>query len=226
MLFRSVYQEVDLGLENDQINGLAFGSDGRLWLATMAGAAVQAPDGWTTYTIGNSGLGSDSVFTVAVQPLVKGDVIWFGTLTGVSAFDTFTGEWQQFNAQDLDLGWGGVSDLLVDSQGRVWVATLGGGISRYSDGNWTTLTTTNSELPYNNVSEIAEGPAGEYWISVSRPDETGGLLVRVRGEDWHVFRPNLTGYMGGEVLAVEVDAAGRHWFATRTKGINIYEGTR
>jgi len=221
-----VFQEVELGLENDQINGLAYGSDGRLWLATMAGAAVQAPDGWTTYTIDNSDLGSDSVFAIAVQSQPTGEVVWFGTLTGVSAFDTFTGEWQQFNAQDLDLGWGGVSDLLVDSQGRVWVATLGGGISRYSDGNWTTLTTTNSELPYNNVSEIAEVPAGEYWISVSRPDETGGLIVRVRGEDWHVFRPNLTGYMGGEVLAVEVDSAGRHWFATRTKGINIYEGTR
>jgi hypothetical protein len=222
-----VFQAAELGLENDQINALAIGNDGRVWVATMGGVAVQSRRGWTDYTRGNSGLISESVFALAVQPQPTGDVLWFGTLAGVSKMDTFTGEWQGYTAKDLNLGWGGVDDLLVDSERRVWVATLGGGISRWDGSQWTTFTTTNSELPFNNVAEISESAPGEYWISVSRPNETGGLLVRVVGDDWHIFRPILTGYGGSEVMAVLIEArTGRIWLATRTMGIYTYSNQR
>lgn len=213
----------DLGLESDQINALAFGSDHRLWVATMSGVAVHSGAGWKSYTTGNAELPGESIFTLAIQPGGSGDVLWFGSLDGVSALDTFTGEWHRYTGRDLNLGWGGVSDLLVDSNGGVWVATLGGGISRWNGNQWTVLTTTNSDLPYNSVSEISESPTGEIWLSGTKPDESGGVLVRISGEEWQVYRPFLSGFSGGEVMAVARDATGRMWFATRTAGISIYE---
>ncbi len=221
-----IIHAVDLGLENDQINALALGSDHRLWVGTMTGAAAQSGDGWVSYTLGNSELPGESIFALAVQPGTSGDLLWFGTLDGVSALDTFTGEWRRYTARDLNLGWGGVSDLLADSKGRVWVATLGGGISRWEGDHWTIFTTTNSELPYNSVSEITEDTTGIIWLAGSKPDESGGVLVRVAGDDWRVYRPILSGFIGGEVMAVTQDAAGRMWFGTRTAGINIFDEQR
>ena len=218
-----VIKAEDFGLENDQINALVLGSDHRLWVATMAGAAVQSGDGWQIYTLGNSGLASESVFSLAIQPQPSGDVIWFGSLDGVSRLDTLTGEWQHFTAHDLNLGWGGVADLLVDSGGQVWVGTLGGGISQWDGMQWTTLTTSNSELPYNSISEIAEVDSGEFWLSASRSDEAGGVLVRISDGEWQIYRPFLSGFTGAEVMAVAKNSSGRFWFATRTEGINIFD---
>jgi hypothetical protein len=216
----------DLGLEGDQVNALALGSDHRLWVATMTGVAVQSGTGWVAYTLGNSELPGESIFSLAVQPGISGDVLWFGALDGVSAFDTTNGEWERYTARDLNLGWGGVADLLADSRGRVWIATLGGGISRWEGDHWTALTTTNSDLPYNSVSEIAEDMDGEIWLSGTKPDESGGVLVRVVDDGWQVYRPFLSGFTGGEVMAVAQDATGRMWFATRTTGINIFDERR
>ena len=216
----------ELGLESDQINTLALGSDRRLWIGTMAGAAVQSGDGWTTYTLGNSELPSESIFALAVQPGPSGDMIWFGSLDGVSELDTFSGEWQRYTARDLALGWGGVADLLADSSGRIWVATFGGGISRLDGDRWTVLTTTNSDLPYNSVSEITELAGGAIWLSGTKPDESGGVLVRIVEDEWQVYRPSLSGFTGGEVMAVAQDGSGRLWFATRTEGISIFDEQR
>ena len=221
-----ITRAAQLGLLGDQVNALAIDSQGEVWVGTMAGLASSSAGGWNTYTSANSDLGSEAILALAVQSGPAGDIIWVGTMAGVSALDTRTNTWRYYSPEDLDLGWGGVADLLVDSHGRVWVGTLGGGISRWDGTAWTTLTTTNSELPYNNVSEITELNPGEFWISASRPDQSGGLLVRVVDDEWKVYRPNLTGFSGGEVMAVAQDGLGRLWFGTRTVGIDLFEQHR
>ena len=37
----------------------------------------------------------------------------------------------------------------------IWLGSLGGGVSRYSNGIWTTYNTSNSALPYNDVYAVA-----------------------------------------------------------------------
>lgn len=221
-----IFHAEDLGLASAQINALELGSDHRLWVGTMAGAAVYSGSDWEPYTLGNSQLPGESIFALAVQPGEAGDVLWFGTLDGISAFETFSGQWFRYTARDLNLGWGGVADLLADSQGRLWVATLGGGISRWEGDHWTVLTTSNSKLPYNSVSEITETANGEIWLAGSKPDQSAGVLVRVIADDWQVYRPFLSGFSGGEVMAVAQDTLGNIWFGTRTIGINIYDNHR
>jgi ligand-binding sensor domain-containing protein len=129
--------------------------------------------------------------------------------------------WTSYTSQDFDLGWGGVADLLVDSSGQVWVATLGGGLSLWDGQRWSYYRTSNSPLPYNTVQEIVELSPGIFWICSSIPNESGGVVTRFAGQDWRTYKPILTGYPGSEALAVAQDSLGRLWFGTRTSGVVI-----
>lgn len=46
----------------------------------------------------------------------------------------------------------------------IWLASLGGGVSRYSSGTWTTYNTTNSALPHNDVYAVAVDASGTPWM--------------------------------------------------------------
>jgi hypothetical protein len=217
-----VYRAADMGLESDQINDLALaGQD--LWVATQAGAALFDGVNWTAFTEHDPGLTDNAVFALAVQPQTQGELIWFGLSSAVVSYNTHTGAWQTASGAQVGLGWGGVSDLLVDSSGRLWVSTLGGGISLWNGLGWSYLRTSNSDLPYNTVTDVEEFDPGAFWIATSIPNNTGGVVSRLEGEEWELFRPIFSGYTGAETLAISRDALGRIWFATRTQGIYLYE---
>jgi hypothetical protein len=217
------YTPENSGLPAGQVNALALDQNGRLWVGTPAGAAVFDGQAWQAYTADNSGLAGAAVFSVALQEGQSGTKIWFGGLEGVACLDAARGEWQTFTAQDFDFGWGGAADILVDSNGAVWVATLGGGLNRWDGQSWRYYRTSNSDIPYNTVSEIEETKPGLYWIGTALPNAAGGVLARFDGQQWRTYTPNLSGYSGAEVLAVAQDDLGRLWFATRTSGVDVYD---
>ena len=220
------FHAVDLGLESEQINDLAYdisGSQPQLWVATQAGVAAYDGRSWMAYTSQNSGLLDDAVFAIAVQSSAPGSLVWFGTLTGVVSYNPQTGTWQTTSTAQVDPGWGGVSDLLVDSGGNLWVSTLGGGINVWDGLSWSYYRPSNSDLPYSMVQDVEELEPGVFWIATSRPNETGGLVSRLSGDEWKDYRPIFSGYTGAETMAIAQDLSGRIWFGTRTKGINIFE---
>lgn len=218
-----VYRGRDYGLMSEQVNAVAVDSAGRVWIGTQKGAAFWDGAGWTAYTVETSGLVDNAVFSLIIQQLDEGQRIWFGTLRGVSVFDAETDAWTSYTSADVDLGWGGVSDLLVDSDGQVWVSTLGGGISLWDGQNWRSYRASNSPLPYNTVQDVLELAPGAYWICTSKPGEAGGLVTLLNEDDWRTYKPVLTGYPGSEALTAAQDSLGRVWFGTRTDGVVIYD---
>jgi hypothetical protein len=86
--------------------------------------------GWKPFTKESSGLVDNTVFSIAIKQNAGNPVIWFGTLSGLSRMEPSTGQWQSYSGQDINLGWGGVSDLFFGSTGKLWVCSEGGGISR------------------------------------------------------------------------------------------------
>jgi hypothetical protein len=220
-----VYRAADLGLKSDQINDLAI-EQGRLWVATQAGTAVYDGASWASYTIENSALTSNAVFALAVQPLTQGNLVWFGTLNGVVSYNTQRDAWMPASSEQESWGVGGVADLLVDSSNRLWVATLGGGISVWDGSNWTHFRTSNSDLPYNTVTEVEEVEADMFWIATSLPAEAGGVVSHLADQEWITYKPIFSGYSGAETMTIARDGLGRLWFGTRTAGIDIYEERR
>jgi hypothetical protein len=219
----------DLGLAPAPVYALIGRSDGRLWAGTGAGAAVYDGQMWTPYTASSSGLGDNQVLALAVQPHAReqsdGDWIWFGTRSGVSRLDTTTGDWLSF-ASDFDPNWGGVPCLLVDSAGRLWAGTFGGGLGLWDGTAWQFYRTGNSDIPFNTVQALAEVEPGVLWIGTAPPAEVGGVLAEFDGQAWKTYTPRNSGFSGAEPLAIARDAEGRWWIGTRTAGVDVYQRSR
>jgi ligand-binding sensor domain-containing protein len=213
------YQVSDLGLPAAEIYALATGSDGRIWTGATSGAAVFDGQRWTPFTTANSGLVDAWVLSLAIEPLPEGDHVWFGTRAGISRLDTASGTWTNYT-QGLE---GGVTTLLLDSQGRLWAGTIGGGLGRWDGTGWQFYTTGNSELPFNTVTALAEVESGVLWVGTAAPAEAGGMLSEFDGQQWTDYNQRNSGYSEAEPLTIALDADGRWWTGTRTAGIEIYQ---
>ncbi len=218
----AVYREKDFNLSSDQVNTIAIDRENRVWIGTLAGAAVYDGTGWKSFTAESSGLEDNSIFTIAIQSDTGNNLVWFGSLYGISRYDLNADQWQTYTRNDIDLGWGGVSDLFIDSTGILWVCTEGGGISLWDGKVWSSIKVSNSRLPYSTIETVAELEPGVFWIAASIPNTSGGVLARYNGTDWRVYEQGLSGYSGAETVSITKDDTGRYWFGTRTDGIDLY----
>ncbi len=219
-----VYRESDLGLADDRINALALGGDGRLWIGSGSGLAVFDGQSVARFTRAGSGLVNDYVLSLAVETRSGGDVIWVGTLDGVSRFEPAAGAASaaaSFTSEDSGLGVGGVACLAVDSAGRVWAATLGGGLSLWDGAAWHSFLTSNSDIPNDTVQEVYESEPGILWVGTALPMDVGGTVSRWDGTAWRAFTSSNSGYSGAEPLAIVRDGNGRLWIGTQTAGVDL-----
>jgi ligand-binding sensor domain-containing protein len=219
------FRAEEIGLSGDQIHSLAAGSDGRIWAATSTGAAVYDGTSWQAFTTA-SGLVHDAVFAVAVEADLNGDRVWFGTLEGVSSYDTSTGNWQSFSRADLSDFGGGIAVFLTDSQGRLWMGSRGGGLYWLDGAIWQVYRTGNSDIPHNTIEAITEYPNGTIWVGVSVPTTVGGVVASLQDGLWTTYSPRNSGYSGGEPISLAFDTNRRLWIGTRTAGVDIYQFAR
>ncbi|MBL7183688.1 MAG: transcriptional regulator [Anaerolineae bacterium] len=217
-----IYRAVDLGLEQDKVHAVEVGSDGRLWVGTSAGAAVFDGQKWTPFTAATSELLDDFVMSLAITPQPQGDVVWFGTHSGVSRLDTATGDWISATAEDTGLEWGSVAELLIDSSGRLWAGTLGGGLCLWDGEAWHSYRVSNSDIPFNTVQAVFEAEPGILWVGTALPNNVGGVLATFDGKRWITYTPRNSGFSGAEPLAIAQDEKQRVWVGTRTGGVDVY----
>lgn len=151
---------------------------GGLTFATAKGAALydEVAGTWFFYSTANSSIASDNVTAVEASP---GGALWFGTAdAGVSrTLNPLT--WDYFDAGS-GLGSNHVRDILIASDGTVWVAT-GGGVSRFQNGAFSTARVVNAGLPSNSVRALAEDSQGHIWVA------TDGGVGRFDGSEWTAF---------------------------------------
>ncbi|MFV0468606.1 MAG: two-component regulator propeller domain-containing protein [Dysgonomonas sp.] len=112
------------------------------------------------------GLNESSIYTICQD---KNNKIWLGNAWGV-----FTGDKdkKQFLRQE-QFGLNYIYDIIEDSDGYIWVATMGNGVYKY---NQTTKQTEHyvnrsgdkTSLSSNSVSNIIETKTGEIWFSTDR----------------------------------------------------------
>lgn len=219
----ATYRPGEYGLPAQQVRELVFDPSGGLWIGTEAGLAYFNGTGWQAFTRANSELLSDFILALALEPGSNGERVWIGTQQGISVYDRARDEWFSYTSENAGLVSESVSDLMFDSRGRLWAATLGGGVSVLEAGAWHHYRVANSDLPFNTVQALYEDETGKIWIASSVPNNAGGLVANFDGEDWQVFAPNRSGYSGAETLVIAPDTLGRIWFGTATAGVDIYD---
>lgn len=203
-----------------------------VWIATPQGATVatlpvDARSGATTYYTGNSAIGSENVFSVAVGGKA---LRWFGTDKGVAAFSNrkwlkpdYLRKYPESMFRDYP-----ITAMATSPDGdSLYVATEGAGVTRVFRNKVDAISGASEyaqwgpiEIPSDKVYSICILPDGTQWFGTDKgaARHTGYNTL----DGWTVFDKS-KGLVDDFVLAITSDTKGRIWFGTRA-GISVYDG--
>jgi Predicted periplasmic ligand-binding sensor domain len=197
-------------LYEDRAGALLVGLEGR-------GMLEISPDRRSVKSYGKT-LGDERVLADDdVQSIIEDreGFLWVGGVRGLTRLDRRTGKAVHFHGESGSpdaLGVDFVTNIFEDSHGTIWVATKGGGLSRFDrrTGHFTTLGTADG-LPHSFVYGILEDARGYLWLStddgiamldprtrlVTRYGLADGLQAREFNRRAHYRAPDGTMYFGG-----------------------------
>jgi len=112
------------------------------------------------------GLNEASLFAICEDRFGN---MWIGNGWGVFQSINKTMKFKRMN----EFGLSYIYDIMEDSEGNIWVATMGNGVFKHNPADHTTIHYLNSiknkkSLSSNSVSSITETTAGEIWFSTDR----------------------------------------------------------
>lgn len=151
--------------------------------------------------------------------------MWFGGLSGLARFDGYTTKIYRNdlnNPESLSSSY--VSDLLIDAQERLWVATREG-LNLYDPVSDTFTRyqhdpTNSHSLSHNVVTSLAEGAEGKLWVATSG----GGLnLFDPKTETSARYQHNAdnpASLASNDLLVVYADHEGTVWVGTADAGLD------
>lgn len=145
----------------------------------------------------------------------KADTLWVGTSVGVLEVDLQTRNMLNSFTRDQGLANEYVFGMLVDSKGRKWFGTNGGGITRYKEGNWKTYFPMHGLADYW-VYSFAEQSDGTLWIG------TWAGLNKMNPETGK-FKTYVDELVNEWVYGLAVDSKDQLWIGTEG-GVNMYDG--
>ena len=187
-----------------------------LIMLSFGAVAAELDVQFETYTIAD-GLPSDRVYDVVQD---KQGFMWFGTNAGLTRYDGYEFKTYSHNPNDpYSLAGNFVSVLFIDSNERMWVGTLGGGISRFDPvaERFIHYPHQAKDSGFKNISFIAEGPSGDMWVG------SGAGLSRLNVDTSNYIRyarkRSQNGYDWIETL--KFDDLGRLWIGSRGGGISV-----
>ncbi len=155
------------------------------------------------------GLPQNSVYAILQT---SDGYIWVGTKQGLARFDgvhftTFDGH-QQLRESE-------VQALLEGDDSSLWIATFGGGVSRYKDGQFTTYTTKEGLAGDYSVA-LCKDPEGAIWI--------GSLSGASRFKDGRITSYTVKdGLVDEGAMALYCDTDGSVWIAARSGGLSKFQ---
>ena len=214
-------------LNHSVVTDFATDSDGQLYVATYGGGIVyleQSTGAWLPITK-TQGLADNRIMSLMVD---REDGIWVGTRAHGLLYKSASSEdWQQFKHIDKDgnsLPSNGVTDILQDSQNRIWVATYNGGLSLKTDTGFTNFLREEgsiNSLSSKNIMQILEDQEGFLWAAsengLNRIDvKDGSVATFLYDED------NPQGLSGELTWQIFEDSRGDFWIATHGHGISIW----
>lgn len=153
------------GLADDWVPAVIEDRAGDIWAGTFAGGVSHLHNGkFTNYTT-RQGLGSNRVW--AIHQDHQGQ-LWFGTDAGLSLLRD--GKFLNYDIHEASPdgpGMGSVSVIYEDADSVFWVGTYGGGLKRFKDGKFTSISMLQG-LFDDTIWSILEDDLGNFWMSSNR----------------------------------------------------------
>ncbi|MFL6446493.1 MAG: two-component regulator propeller domain-containing protein [Bryobacteraceae bacterium] len=142
--------------------------------------------------------------------------LWAGTELGLVRFDGLhftvfdTSNTPELKANVIDA-------LMQDRRGALWIGTVGGGLTRFADGKFTTFTTRDG-LSNDSISSLLEDPSGDIWIGTN-----GGGLDRLHHGQFSTYGSE-SGLADNQVFALANDRKAGLWVGTHDGLSRISKG--
>ncbi|MCG3111567.1 MAG: hypothetical protein MCM46_07050 [Candidatus Manganitrophus sp. SB1] len=164
----------------------------------------------------------------------EGDDLWLGLASGLIRYDTRTPDRHEIFTVRSTQGLlaKGIYKVSVDPQGRKWVGTYGGGLSRFDGREWVTYTPYGGgRITYDAAWTIypAGNGLGDLWVYdiYFDPDGTAWIATwdgvsRFDGKTFKTYHEE-DGLLDKWVYAIAKDHDGNFWFGTEG-GINRFDG--
>jgi ligand-binding sensor domain-containing protein len=142
--------------------------------------------------------------------------LWAGTELGLVRFDGlhFT-TFDKGNTPELKSNV--VDALLQDRGGNLWIGTLGGGLTRLSNGKFHTFTRKDG-LSNDSILCLLEDPSGDLWIGTS-----GNGLNRLHNGQFSSYT-TADGLADNQVFALAEGQDGSLWAGTHDGLSRFYRG--
>lgn len=166
-------------------------------------------------------IGSDRPFRAEIITEVLLDrtgFLWIGTREGLFLYDGQRFRKFQHEVQNPDsISSNGIRGVYEDSQGRLWVNTISGGLNLLDRADWTFRSWRHrrndpTSIIHDGVFAVAEAPNGKLWVGTQAgldlfDPETG------------VFTRQVLATGGEFIMALLVDRDDRLWVATLGQGL-------
>ncbi|HEX4169888.1 MAG TPA: two-component regulator propeller domain-containing protein [Bryobacteraceae bacterium] len=156
-------------------------------------------DTWKTA----EGLPQNNVLAVLQS---RNGYLWVGTELGLARFDGL--RFTVFDKSNtLELRSNKVDALLEDHLGNIWIGTMGGGLTRFAQGEFHTFTTRDG-LSSDSILALLEDPSGDIWIGTD-----GKGLDQFHAGTFHTYT-TADGLADNEVFALAHARDGALWIGT------------
>ncbi len=169
----------------------------------------------------SNGLSNGRVSSIVKE---KNGFVWIGTRNGLNRYDG--NKVKVYNKQNSTLSANDISDLFVDSKGRIWIATLGGGLNLYNPlkdvfTNYKNSNNGIESVASNEVNTIFEDSKGNLWFGTQN-----GLSVFKENQNRFISfkhkKDKVNSISHNNVKSIYEDARGNLWIGTFGGGLNKF----
>jgi len=187
----------------------------RIWVGTWGGGlALYASGAWRTFTT-KDGLHSNEVTCIRED---RSGRVWIATDNGLNVME---GD----HIADAGLLGKSLLNITFDQTGALWAgcwwaSRSGGGLYRFSGGDWETFTTRDN-LPGLEILKVFNDSQGRIWIGTYEQSIGAGVGC-YDGHRWRKFNSG-DGLANDCVYSMFEDPSGNMWFGT-IGGVSIYDG--
>jgi len=169
----------------------------------------------------SNGLSNSRISSIVKE---KNGFVWIGTRNGLNRYDGTS--MKVYNKQNSKLSTNDVSDLFIDSKGRIWIATWGGGLNLYNALKDTFVTYKFDEnnlnsIASNEVNTIFEDSKGNLWLGT----EKGLSLFNEAQEKFISYRSKSNSretVSYNNIRSIYEDVKGNLWLGTFGGGLNKF----
>lgn len=173
-----------------------------------------------------SGLSQSTVYTITQDKL---GFIWFGTSDGLNRYDGYTIKKYFFDLKNPNsLSNNRIYNLMVDHNGNLWIATLGGGLNKYRVETDDFISYRYNKNDPNSISQdivmsLLEDKNGSIWVGTA----DGGL--NQFDKDRKTFKrfyhdPNDPSSIAfNTIISIAADKQGNLWLGSNQGGVDKYD---